>query len=215
MPYDEKHGAPTSAVWPHIRLTIRDHTGLRLDTDSLVVAAQRAAGVPRRHRTLVGSTGRTARRRRIGAFVRRRRRHLERWMDARGRRHGDGLRAIGADPRTRGLRVGTRRLVRSRRLRESAAGRMGRRLRRADAFRRGRRAGRRRDHTRRSPSIGLIFRAPRQAHSPSCRADGQSGTPPGANSDGMPPVWMNTTSLPSGQRPPSAFPIRPASPLPL
>ncbi|MFW2336474.1 MAG: hypothetical protein ACN4IE_21980, partial [Ilumatobacter sp.] len=42
MPYDEKHGAPTSAVWPHIRLTIRDHTGLRLDTDSLVVAAQRS-----------------------------------------------------------------------------------------------------------------------------------------------------------------------------
>ncbi len=42
MPYDENRGAPTSAVWPHIRLTIRDHTGLRLDTDSLVVSAQRA-----------------------------------------------------------------------------------------------------------------------------------------------------------------------------
>jgi len=42
MPSDENRGAPTSAVWPHIRLTIRDHTGLRLDTDSLVVAAQRS-----------------------------------------------------------------------------------------------------------------------------------------------------------------------------
>ena len=42
MPYDENRGAPTSAVWPHIRLTIRDHAGVRLDTDALVVAAQRA-----------------------------------------------------------------------------------------------------------------------------------------------------------------------------
>ncbi len=35
-------------------------------------------------------------------------------------------------------------------------------------------------------------------------------TPPGT-----PPVWMNTTSLPSGHRPGSALPSRPAKPLPL
>jgi hypothetical protein len=42
MPSDENRGAPTQAVWPHIRLTIRDQDGTRLDADALVVAAQRA-----------------------------------------------------------------------------------------------------------------------------------------------------------------------------
>ena len=40
MPSDENRGAPTDAVWPHIRLTIRDQSGTRLDADALVVAAQ-------------------------------------------------------------------------------------------------------------------------------------------------------------------------------
>ncbi len=42
MPGDENRGAPTQAVWPHVRLTIRDHDGTRLDADRLVVEAQRA-----------------------------------------------------------------------------------------------------------------------------------------------------------------------------
>jgi hypothetical protein len=42
MPLSENRGAPTTAVWPHTRLTIREHSGGRLDTDALVVAAQRA-----------------------------------------------------------------------------------------------------------------------------------------------------------------------------
>ena len=42
MPGDERHGAPTEAVWPHLRLTVFDHDGTRLDTDQLVVDAQRA-----------------------------------------------------------------------------------------------------------------------------------------------------------------------------
>jgi hypothetical protein len=41
MPSDENRGAPTDAVWPHIRLTIRTHDGVRLDADQLVVDAQR------------------------------------------------------------------------------------------------------------------------------------------------------------------------------
>ncbi|MEJ7799206.1 MAG: hypothetical protein WKF60_01725 [Ilumatobacter sp.] len=40
MPSDENRGAPTDAVWPHLRLTIRDRDGVRLDADSLVVGAQ-------------------------------------------------------------------------------------------------------------------------------------------------------------------------------
>lgn len=42
MPNDEHRGAPTSAVWPHLRLTIRDQDGTRLDADQYVVDAQRA-----------------------------------------------------------------------------------------------------------------------------------------------------------------------------
>lgn len=42
MPGDENHGAPTQAVWPHLRLTIRDHDGTRLDADQLVLSAHRA-----------------------------------------------------------------------------------------------------------------------------------------------------------------------------
>jgi hypothetical protein len=42
MPGDENHGVPSQAVWPHLRLTIFDHDGTRLDADRLVVEAQRA-----------------------------------------------------------------------------------------------------------------------------------------------------------------------------
>ena len=42
MPGDENRGATTEAVWPHLRLTIFDHDGTRLDADLLVLAAQRA-----------------------------------------------------------------------------------------------------------------------------------------------------------------------------
>ena len=42
MPGDENRGATTPAVWPHLRLTIFDHDGTRLDADMLVVAAQQA-----------------------------------------------------------------------------------------------------------------------------------------------------------------------------
>lgn len=42
MPGDENRGAPTQPVWPHLRLTIFDRDGTRLDADRLVVDAQRA-----------------------------------------------------------------------------------------------------------------------------------------------------------------------------
>jgi hypothetical protein len=42
MPGDENRGVPSHAVWPHLRITIFDHDGTRLDADRLVVEAQRA-----------------------------------------------------------------------------------------------------------------------------------------------------------------------------
>ena len=41
-----------------------------------------------------------------------------------------------------------------------------------------------------------------------------TGAPSGANSAGQPPVWMNTTSSPSPNRPSPAAPSSPEKPLP-
>jgi hypothetical protein len=41
MPSDEHRGTGTDPVWPHLRLTIRDRDGTRLDADLLLTAAQR------------------------------------------------------------------------------------------------------------------------------------------------------------------------------
>ena len=40
MPSDEHRGTGDEAVWPHLRLTIRDQHGSAIDADALVVAAQ-------------------------------------------------------------------------------------------------------------------------------------------------------------------------------
>jgi hypothetical protein len=40
MPTDEHRGGSDGPVWPHLRLTIRDADGTRLDADALVAAAQ-------------------------------------------------------------------------------------------------------------------------------------------------------------------------------
>jgi hypothetical protein len=41
MPSEEHRGTGTDPVWPHLRLTIRDRDGARLDADALITAAQR------------------------------------------------------------------------------------------------------------------------------------------------------------------------------
>ena len=143
MPSNESFGIGDEAVWPHLRLSIYDQDGTKLNADSLVAIAQRRQAChvvigpwslpPDRSLQRPGS-----RRRRDGADP-------QRQLDGARRRHADRHRQVGPDRpagRLHVVTVGDVRVRRQGRHPEARLGRADRRFRPSSGSRRSRRRSR-------------------------------------------------------------------------
>ena len=132
MPSDEHRGTGDGTVWPHLRLTILDVAGRVLDADSLVVAAQQRQACHVAYRPMVGPRRSVAGSARgLRALHRQRVGDRQRRLDAARQRHDHRLWPVGADRRSRRLRVGPGRAPRPRRTGQLARHGMGTAVRRS------------------------------------------------------------------------------------